>query len=94
MHPVLGHPYPRLIEIDHANGGVETHLRIRCRALVEELDLLAVSGMGPFGQWVARTFIARPMYCRAIAGFEGEIVEDGVPHPISGECLYEVMSFE
>ena len=94
MHPVLGRPYPRLIEIDHAYGGVETHLRIRCRNLVEELDLLTVSGMGAFGQWIARTFIARPMYCRAIAEFEGEIVEDGVPHPVSGECLYELMSFE
>ncbi len=60
-----------------------------------------ISGARPFEWWyfdghpdTGETFFARPMYCRAIAGFEGEIVEDGVPHSISGECLYEVMNFE
>ncbi len=94
VHPALGRPYPRLIEIQYAAGGVETRLRITCRTIVEDIDLLTVSGMDAFGQWIARTFIARPCYYRIIADYEGEIVENGSAHPIRGECLYEVMNFE
>jgi hypothetical protein len=94
MHPALQRPYPRRIDIDYAYGGVEARLHIRCRNLVEEVDLLTSSGMDALSLWVARTFFARPIYLRAIAEFEGEIIEDGVKHAIAGECLYEVMSFE
>jgi hypothetical protein len=94
VHPALQRPYPGRIEIEYANGGTEAHIDIRFLRLVEEVDMLTLSGMDAFSQWVARTFVARPTYFRAIAEYDGEIVEGGVPSPISGECLYEVMGFE
>jgi hypothetical protein len=94
MHPILKRYYPRRIDIDFTHDGVEAHLRMRFTQLVEEVDLLTVSGLGAFSQWVARTFVARPTYFRVIADYTGEIVEGGVQSTIAGECLYEVMGFE
>jgi hypothetical protein len=73
---------------------VEAHLHIRQKALVEDVDLLTVSGLNSFTQWIARTFVARPTYFRVIADFDGTITENGATTPIDGECLYEVMGFK
>jgi len=56
--------------------------------------MLTVSGLSPFTQWFARTFVARPTYFRIIADYNGTIVDNGVSIPIAGECLYEVMGLE
>lgn len=93
-HPVLKRHYPRQIAIDYSHEGVEAHLNIRQKAVVEEVDLLNVSGLNGLVQWIVRTFIARPDYFRIIADYEGSIVENGRSTPINGECLYEVMGFE
>jgi hypothetical protein len=93
-HPILKRHYPRQISIDFAQGEMEAHLHIRQKALVEEVDLLTVSGLNSFTQWIARTFVARPTYFRVIADYDGTITENGTTTPINGECLYEVMGFE
>ena len=93
-HPVLKRHYPTKISIDFAEGEVEAHLNIRFKALVEDVDLLTVAELNPFSQWVARTFIARPIYFRVIASYKGDITEYGKVTPIEGECLYEIMGFE
>jgi len=93
-HPGLKRHYPRQIRIDYARDETEVHLTITCKALVEEVDLLTVSALNPFVQWIARTFIARPVYFRIIADFEGTIRDNGIEDSISGECLYEIMGFE
>lgn len=93
-HPVLKRHYPRQISIDFAQQEVEAHLRIQFKALVEDVDLLTISELNPFSQWVAKTFIARPTYFRVIANYNGKITEHGKVTPIEGECLYEIMGFE
>jgi len=93
-HPVLKRYYPRQITIDYSHGGAEAHLKIRQKAVVEDVDLLSVSGLNRIVQWVVRTFISRPTYFRIIADYDGTIVESGRSTPINGECLYEVMGFE
>jgi hypothetical protein len=93
-HPVLQRPYPKRIDIDYSDEKVEAHIGIRFIRLVEDVDMLALSGLDAFTQWVARSFFARPTYFRVIAEYDGDIVEAGVPSHIAGECLYEVMGFE
>ncbi|PKN53673.1 MAG: hypothetical protein CVU55_00695 [Deltaproteobacteria bacterium HGW-Deltaproteobacteria-13] len=93
-HPELKRHYPRQISIDHAAKGVEAHIQIRFRTLVEDVDMLTVSNLNPFAQWVARTFVTRPTYFRIIADYDGTIVDNGVSVPVKGECLYEVMGLE
>ncbi len=93
-HPQLKRHYPRHIDIDHTENGVETHIQIRFKTLVEETDLLAAAELNPFTRWVARTFVTRPTYFRIIADYSGTIVDGGVSIPIAGECLYEVMGLE
>lgn len=93
-HPKLKRHYPKQITIDFARDDIEVHLDITYKALVEDVDLLTVSALNPFIQWVARTFVARPTYFRIIADFEGTISENGIEDTISGECLYEIMGFE
>jgi hypothetical protein len=93
-HPVLKRHYPTRVSIDFSHEGVEAHIGIRYKALVEDVDLLTISGMSSLTQWIARTFVARPIYFRIIADYEGTIVEDGNVVPLRGECLYEVMGFE
>ncbi|MCU0576436.1 MAG: hypothetical protein MUD15_06385 [Desulfobacterota bacterium] len=93
-HPQLQRHYPRQISVDYVHEGIEAHFHIRHKALVEELDLLTVSGLTPATQWIARTFVARPTYFRIIADYDGTITENGKTETIEGECLYEVMGFE
>jgi hypothetical protein len=93
-HPVLKRHYPRQISIDFSQNNVEAHIQIRLKALVEEVDLLKVSGLSNPVQWIARTFVARPTYFRVIADYDGIITENGNTSPLKGECLYEVMGFE
>jgi hypothetical protein len=93
-HPVLQRHYPRQISIDFTQNEVEAHLHITLKALVEDVDLLTVSGLNPITQWIARTFVTRPTYFRVIADYDGTITEYGNTTPIKGECLYEVMGFE
>jgi hypothetical protein len=93
-HPRLKRHYPRKVSIDFKEAGVEAHINITYKALVEEVDLLTVSDLNWFVQWIARTFVARPVYFRIIADFEGTITENGVEDSIAGECLYEIMGFE
>jgi hypothetical protein len=93
-HPVLKRHYPRQISIDFSQNNVEAHIQIRLKALVEEVDLLTVSGLSNPIQWIARTFVARPTYFRFIADYDGIITENGTTTPFKGECLYEVMGFE
>ncbi len=93
-HPVLGRHYPRQISIDFSHDNVEAQIHIRFKALVEEVDLLTVSGLSNPVQWIARTFVARPTYFRIIADYDGSISENGTTSPLKGECLYEVMGFE
>ncbi|MEA3470327.1 MAG: hypothetical protein U9R24_01260 [Thermodesulfobacteriota bacterium] len=93
-HPVLKRYYPKRVSIDFDDDGVKTHIDITFKGLVENVDLLTVSGLGGFMQWLVRTFIARPNYFRVIADYEGTIETEGVKDTISGECLYEIMGFE
>lgn len=93
-HPTLARHYPRQVDIDHVEGGREAHIRIRFKELVEDVDLLAASGLSPVKQWMVRTFAMRPTYFRIIADYSGTIVENGVTVPIGGECLYEIMGLE
>ncbi|HNY64407.1 MAG TPA: hypothetical protein PKM41_03150 [Deltaproteobacteria bacterium] len=93
-HPVLKRHYPRLLEIEFNDGSTCASIRIRHKALVEEVDLLTVSGRGAFNQWLIRTFVARPTYFRVVADYEGTITRGGKKDRISGECLYEVMGFQ
>lgn len=93
-HPKLKRHYPRQIDIDHAEKGIESHIKIRFKSLVEDVDLLTAAELNPFTQWIARTFITRPTYFRVIADYSGTIVDGGVSIPIAGECLYEVMGLE
>jgi hypothetical protein len=93
-HPVLKRYYPKRVAIDFEDDGVKVHITITYKHLVENVDLLSVSGLNGFIQWVARTFIARPNYFRVIADYEGTIETEGVTDRISGECLYEIMGFE
>ena len=93
-HPVLKRHYPRQISIDFSQDNVEAHIQIRLKALVEEVDLLTVSGLSNPIQWIARTFVARPTYFRFIADYDGIITENATTTPFKGECLYEVMGFE
>ncbi len=94
MHPALKRWYPTRIDIDFSRDDVSVSVQIRLKALVEEVDLLTLSGLGRFGQWAARTFVERPTYFRVIADYTGSIEEAGSRTHISGECLYEVMGFE
>ncbi|HDP26103.1 MAG TPA: hypothetical protein ENN34_11765 [Deltaproteobacteria bacterium] len=93
-HPILKRHYPRNILIEYSHGDIEATFAITFKELVEEVDLLGVSSLHPFAQWIARTFFARPTYFRVIADFEGTITESGVKDNLSGECLYEIMGFE
>jgi hypothetical protein len=93
-HPVLRRHYPKQISIDFSQNNVEAHIQIRFKALVEDVDLLTVSGLSNPVQWIARTFVARPTYFRVIADYDGSITENGTTSPLKGECLYEVMGFE
>jgi len=93
-HPELKRHYPQQIDIDHTESGVETHIQIRFKTLVEDVDMLTVSGLNPITQWFARTFVTRPTYFRIIADYSGTIVDNGASIPIAGECLYEVMGLE
>jgi hypothetical protein len=93
-HPVLQRHYPRQISIDFSQNNVEAHIQIKLKALVEEVDLLTVSGLSNPVQWIARTFVTRPTYFRVIADYDGIITENGNTTPLKGECLYEVMGFE
>jgi hypothetical protein len=93
-HPELKRHYPRQIYIDHTEKGVEAHIQIHFRTLVEDVDILTVSNLNPFTQWFARTFVTRPTYFRIIADYNGSIVDHGIFIPIKGECLYEVMGLE
>jgi len=94
MHPALQRYYPRQIDIDYTSGAIAAHISISFKALVENVDLLTVSGQNKFSQWFARTFVARPTYFRIMADYAGTITENGVQTPISGKCLYEVMGLE
>jgi hypothetical protein len=93
-HPVLKRHYPRQVSVDFAEGGVEAHLNIQFKALVEDIDLLASAELNPFSRWITRMFIARPAYFRIIAGYKGNINEHGKVTPLEGECLYEIVEFE
>ena len=92
-HPGLKRYYPRYIQITFEEGATKADITIRFKGLVEDVDLLSVSGKGAFTQWVVRTFIARPTYFRAMAEFEGTIEHNGKTDEIAGDCLYEVMGF-
>ncbi len=83
--------YPRYVDIDYADKGIEAHIKLRHKAVVENRDLLEASGLSSFTQWFFRTFISRPTYFRIIADYEGTVVENGVTVPLKGECLYEIM---
>ncbi|MGC9324976.1 MAG: hypothetical protein ACP5G0_09560 [Desulfomonilia bacterium] len=93
-HPTLKRHYPQRIRIEFFQEGVEARFDITFKELVEEVDLLTVSGLNPVVQWVARTFVARPTYFRVIADFQGTVRAQGINDTLSGECLYEVMGFE
>jgi hypothetical protein len=93
-HPILKRYYPKRVSIDFDDDGVTTHIDITFKGLVENVDLLTVSGLGGFTQWLVRTFIARPNYFRVIADYEGTIETKDGKDTISGECLYEIMGFE
>jgi len=93
-HPVLKRHYPRQVEISFSEGDVRADIRIRQKALIEEVDLLTVSDLSRFTQWIARTFVARPTYFRVMADYEGSITQGGKRDKISGECMYEIMGFE
>jgi hypothetical protein len=93
-HPILKRHYPRQISIDFSQNNVEAHIQIKFKTLVEDVDLLTVSGLSNPVQWIARTFVARPTYFRVIADYDGSITENGNTSPLKGECLYEVMGFE
>ena len=93
-HPLLKRYYPKRIAIDFEDDGVKAHINIKYKHLVENVDLLTVSGLSGLTQWLARTFIARPNYFRVIADYEGTIETKGIKDRISGECLYEIMGFE
>ncbi|HVN72797.1 MAG TPA: hypothetical protein VMU10_12335, partial [Desulfomonilia bacterium] len=93
-HPALKRHYPRHLTIEFDQDNVMAHIDIRFKSLVEEVDLLTVSGLSSLTQWAARTFVARPTYFRVIADYDGSITESGNVTPIKGECLYEVMGFE
>jgi len=93
-HPVLQRHYPRQVEIRFNEGGVKADIHIRYKALVEEIDLLTVSDLNGFTQWIARTFVARPTYFRVMGDFTGTITRDGKSDAISGECMYELMGFQ
>ena len=90
-HPVLRRHYPKKITIDFSHKGVQAHVTIRQKAVVEDVDLLTVSGFNGFTQWFVRTFFARPTYFRIIADYDGTIIENGRSVAINGECLYEIM---
>jgi len=93
-HPELMRHYPRQVRIQYGDDDVQADIRIVHKALVEEVDLLTVSDLNPFTQWIARTFIARPTYFRVMADYEGTITRRGVQDFISGECIYEIMGFQ
>jgi len=93
-HPILKRYYPKRVSIDFDDDGVKVHIEITFKGLVENVDLLTVSGLGGIMQWFVRTFIARPNYFRVLADYEGTIESEGVTDRISGECLYEIMGFE
>jgi len=93
-HPVLKRHYPKKIAIDYSYQGIETHVTIRQKAVVEDVDLLTVSGFNRLTRWIVRTFFARPTYFRIIADYDGTIIENGRSVSISGECLYEVMGLQ
>lgn len=93
-HPGLKRHYPRRVDITFNEGGVKADIHIRYRALVEEVDLLTVSNLNGFTQWIARTFVARPTYFRVMGDFDGTVTRDGKQERISGECLYELMGFQ
>ncbi|MBN2538516.1 MAG: hypothetical protein JXB09_00540 [Deltaproteobacteria bacterium] len=93
-HPVLERYYPKRISIDFEDDGVKAHINITYKRLVENVDLLLVSGLSRVTQWLSRTFITRPHYFRVIADYEGTIETNGIKDRISGECLYEIMGFK
>lgn len=93
-HPVLKRYYPRGIALTYTKGKDSIDLRIKKHHLVEEVDLLSIGGYKGISHWFIQTFIARPAYFRVMAEYEGTITVDGKSDLISGECLYEVMSFE
>ena len=93
-HPVLKRHYPRQVRIRFSQGDITADILIRHKALVEDVDLLSVSGLNPITQWLARTFIARPTYFRIIADYEGAITRGDAMDVISGECMSEVMGFQ
>ncbi|MFH1138682.1 MAG: hypothetical protein V1816_21610 [Pseudomonadota bacterium] len=93
FHPGLKRYFPRSIRIEFREGPVKADIRIRFKGLVEEVDLLSISGRNALTQWIARTFVARPTYFRVMAEFDGTIEQDGRAESIAGDCLYEVMGF-
>jgi hypothetical protein len=93
-HPALKRHYPRRVRILFNEGDVAADITIHHKALVEDVDLLTVSGLNQVTQWFARTFVARPTYFRIMADYEGIITRAGVKDTISGECMYEIMGFQ
>jgi hypothetical protein len=93
-HPALKRHYPRQVDIEYNEGGVQADIHMKCKALVEDVDLLTVSNLNPVTQWVARNFVARPTYFRVIADYDGTITQNGKQDRISGECIYELMGFQ
>jgi hypothetical protein len=93
-HPVLKRHYPRLVEIGFNDGYIQADIHIRCKTLVEEVDLLTVSDMNAFSQWLVPSFIARHSYFRVMADYHGTIIQGSRKDRISGQCLYEVMGFQ
>jgi hypothetical protein len=93
LHPGLKRPWPRQVDIEFEEGSTRADICIRGKTLLEEVDLLALSGMRPTTQRLIRALIARPSYFRVSADHEGSIVCDGRKEKISGECIYEIMGF-
>lgn len=94
IHPAIKRFYPRRVDISYSAGNVSIDIRIKKTRMVEEIDLLAVAGYTGLTHWLIRNLIARPAYFRIMATYEGSITINGNTDVISGDSLYEVMTFE
>ena len=93
-HPAIKRFYPREVDLSYASDDVSIDIRITKTRLVEDVDFLSIAGYSPISQWLIRNLIARPGYFRLMAEYEGTITHHGDTDTISGNTLYEVMTFE